>query len=130
MLNLSMLSFSRLTMFTIFLFYVSPHSNTMLLSALISDTTQILLLKLGINGADEPIPTVPNVPFSGLISVFDIILALIVTVLSIVLFPEIETILGLLMVHYWKVFISVRRSVPMRATPCGNVFIHNIVSHF
>lgn len=36
-------------------------------------------MKLGINGADKIIPTVPNMPLLGLISVFDITSAFILT---------------------------------------------------
>lgn len=55
--------------------------HTMHLSVLISEyTTQILFfMKLGKDVADEMIPTFPSMPLLGLISVFDIVSALIVT---------------------------------------------------
>lgn len=62
-------------------------------------------MKLGINGADEMTPTVPNMPLLGLISVFDIVSALIVTTQHRAIsrdsaLLQLETDSGLLTVQY------------------------------
>lgn len=94
-------------------------------------------MKHGINGEDEMIPTVSNMPFWGLISVFEIVSIMIVTTQHCAVSRDSAfTAWNWLGTSYspvrynWRVFISVRFSVPMGTTPRGNVYSHKTVSNF